>query len=118
MTNTPPFLVFALQWLLIISFLIYGASCFLSAKIKQEFDRFKLSHLRKITGALQLAACLGLVLGFYSPWLVTITALGLSVMMLSAFIVRLRLKDSLLQTAPAALYLFLSLFLLFKSLSH
>jgi uncharacterized membrane protein YphA (DoxX/SURF4 family) len=116
MTDLLPLSFQAVQLFIIISFLIYGASCFLSEKNKREFERYRLSHLRKVTGSLQLAACAGLLLGFYFPWFTTLTSLGLTAMMFFALFVRLRLKDSFLATAPAILYLLLSLFLFFSSL--
>lgn len=104
------------QWLLIISFLIYGASCFLSEQNRLEFERYKLKRFRKITGALQLAACAGLLLGLTQPWLVPMAALGLTLMMFAALLVRLRLKDSIIATAPALFYFLISLFLFLSTL--
>jgi uncharacterized membrane protein YkgB len=82
----------------------------------REFERYKLSGLRKITGALQLLACLGLFLGFSQSLFTVLASLLLSVMMIVALAVRIRLRDSLLMTAPAVLYFVLSLFLLLSSL--
>jgi hypothetical protein len=118
MANTAPTLSYVVQCFLIISFLIYGASCFVSEKNRREFARYKLSHLRKTTGTLQILACGGLLCGFFIPWLVPITSLGLSMMMLSALFVRWRIKDSALASAPALIYLLLSLFLLFSSMNN
>ncbi len=104
-------LIFLIQLFLILSFLFYGASCFLSSHIEQEFLRYKMGHWRKITGALQVTSCLGLLIGFYIPFFASLASFMLSVMMLVALIVRLRLRDSFLMMAPAAAYFFLSFFL-------
>ncbi len=74
-----------------------------------------MSDLRKVTGALQLLACLGLFLGFYNSLFTTLASLLLAVMMLVALTVRIRLRDSLLLTAPAVLYFVLSMVLLISS---
>lgn len=105
-----------IQLFLILSFLLYGASCFLSTHISQEFRRFQMSRWRRLTGALQIASCLGLVLGFYVPIFTSLSALLLTVMMLVALAVRIRLRDTALMTAPAIIYFLLSLFLLITSL--
>ena len=116
MAITALLLSYITQWILIISFLIYGASCLVLEKNRMEFERYQMLHFRKVVGLLQLAACAGLLLGFYFPWFVPLTALGLTVMMFGAIVVRLRIKDNALQTAPALFYFLLSLFLLSVSL--
>lgn len=117
MAITAHSLSYITQWILIISFLVYGASCLVSEKNRLEFERYQMLRFRKIVGLSQLAACAGLLLGFYIPWLIPLTALGLSVMMFGAVLVRLRIKDNALQTAPALFYFLLSLFLLLHSLT-
>ncbi len=118
MAYTALSLSYITQWTLIISFLIYGASCLVSEKNRQEFERYQMLRFRKMVGLLQLAACAGLLLGFYFRWFVPITSLGLSAMMFGAVLVRLRIKDNALQTAPALFYFLLSLFLLLHSLKQ
>lgn len=81
-----------------------------------EFERYQMLRFRKLVGVLQLSACAGLLLGFYFAWLVPLTALGLTFMMIGAIGVRLRIQDTALQTAPAVIYLVLSLFLTVHSL--
>lgn len=94
-----------------ISFLLYGSACFLSARLKREFDRYRLGAQRPLVGALQLGAAIGLVAGLYQPWLGRAAAGGLALMMLVAVGVRIRIKDTLLQTTPALLYLALNAYL-------
>lgn len=94
-----------------LSFLGYGSACFLSTYIKREFDRYRLGSQRALVGALQLSAALGLVAGLDQPWIGRAASGGLALMMLVAVGVRIRLKDTLLQTTPALLYLALNTYL-------
>lgn len=71
-----------------------------------------------LTGSLQIASCLGLTLGFYSPLFKCLGAFLLTTIMFVALIVRIRLRDSLLMSAPALIYFLLSAFLLFSSLNY
>ncbi len=94
-----------------ISFLGYGAACFLSDSLKREFERYRFGPQRAPIGALQLCAALGLLAGLSQPWIGRAAAAGLALMMLVAVGVRIRLKDTLLQTAPALFYLVLNAYL-------
>ncbi len=94
-----------------ISFLGYGSACFLSGRLKREFDRYHLGSLRALTGGLQLCAALGLLAGLSQPWMGRAAAAGLALMMLVAVGVRIKIKDSLLQTTPALFYLALNAYL-------
>jgi len=93
------------------SFLAYGAACFLSPHHQREFDRYGLGSQRALVGALQLAAAIGLVVGLYLPSMGRAAASGLALMMLVAVVVRIRIKDTLVQTTPALLYLALNAYL-------
>lgn len=101
----------ALIFLSAISFLGYGAACFLVPYIKREFERYRLGSQRALVGTLQLAAAIGLVAGLDQPWLGRAAAGGLALMMLVAVGVRIKIKDTLLQTTPALLYLALNTYL-------
>lgn len=94
-----------------LSFLVYGSACFLSANLRREFDRYRLGSLRRLVGALQVAAAIGLVAGLSQPWLGRAAAAGLTMMMLVAVGVRFKIKDTLLQTTPALFYLALNAYL-------
>ena len=106
---------FALMLFSAVSFLGYGAACFLSTYIKGEFDRYRLGSQRALVGALQLGAALGLVAGLDQPWIGRAASVGLALMMLVAVVVRIRIKDTLLQTTPALLYLALNAYLCWAS---
>ncbi len=109
------FKVFVLKTALILfsalSFLGYGSACFFSSRMKQEFLRYRLASQRITVGALQWFAGIGLLLGLTQPWMGQLAAGGLALMMLLAIIVRIQIKDTLLQTIPALFYLALNAYL-------
>lgn len=70
--------------------------------------RYHLGRERVLVGVLQICASLGLLLGLELPWIGRAAASGLTFMMLLAVGVRIRIKDSLLQTSQALLYLVLN----------
>ncbi|MFM1770115.1 MAG: hypothetical protein RJA22_2644 [Verrucomicrobiota bacterium] len=94
-----------------ISFLGYGAGCFLSDSLKREFARYGFGSQRALIGALQLCAALGLLAGLSQPWMGRAAAGGLALMMLVAVGVRIKIKDTLLQAGPALFYLGLNTYL-------
>jgi hypothetical protein len=94
-----------------ISFLVYGTACFFSSYMRGEFNRYHLGAQRKLIGGLQLLAVLGLLTGFYEPAWGRFAAIGLALMMLVAVGVRIKIKDSFLQTIPAMFYLALNIYL-------
>ncbi len=79
--------------------------------MKQEFLRYRLASQRIMVGALQWFAGIGLLAGMSQPWMGQLAAGGLALMMLIAIIVRIKIKDSLLQTIPAVFYLALNTYL-------
>jgi uncharacterized membrane protein YphA (DoxX/SURF4 family) len=98
-----------------LSFIGYGTVCFFSARMKREFERYRLGSQRVMVGALQVAASLGLVAGLSQPWMGRLAAAGLALMMLVAVGVRIRIKDSRFQTMPALFYLLLNVYLCFAA---
>lgn len=87
------------------SFLFFGLGCFLSTHMKSEFNRYGLKRQRTLVGALQLIGATGLLLGYYySSILALISSLGLCILMVLGFGVRLKIKDSLLQSLPSLVY--------------
>jgi vacuolar-type H+-ATPase subunit I/STV1 len=72
----------------------------------EEFKRFGLTAFqRKATGILQLLGAIGLILSYFSLWIGLLSAMGLTSMMLVAFMVRISIKDSVLQSIPAFIFL-------------
>ncbi len=76
-----------------------------------EFVRYRLARQRQLVGALQIVAALGLILGLREPWLGRAAAAGLTVMMLLAVGVRIKIKDSFLQALPAFFFFALNAYL-------
>ncbi|MDQ6635403.1 MAG: DoxX family protein [Gemmatimonadota bacterium] len=92
-------------------FLWYGAGLFRSRAMVVEFERYHLAPYRTITGALQLAAGVGVLTGLRFRPLLLLSAGGLAAMMLGAVVVRLRVRDPLLAAIPALLLFCLNLFI-------
>jgi hypothetical protein len=99
---------------LIVSFLVYGARCLFAQAMVVEFKRWGVSELRHITGVLEILGALGLVAGQWLPWLGLLSAAGLSLLMACGLLVRLRIKDSFLQTLPAVIYLTVSVLVMWQ----
>jgi uncharacterized membrane protein YkgB len=94
-----------------ISFIGYGLACFVSDSLKREFARYGFGSQRALIGGLQLCAAVGLLAGLSQPWMGRAAAAGLALMMLVAVGVRIKIKDTFLQTTPALFYLVLNAFL-------
>tara|TARA_R110002051_G_scaffold11558_2_gene41679 strand:+ start:977 stop:1336 length:360 start_codon:yes stop_codon:yes gene_type:complete len=95
------------------SFLFFGLGCFVSPRMKLEFTRYGLNKKQRwLTGALQVLGSLGLFLGvFLSPFLCLISTVGLFVLMLLGLWVRIKIKDTVLQSSPALIYALINLYL-------
>lgn len=88
----------------IISFAFYGVTCLVSAHMVAEFARYGLARFRPLVGWLEIVGALGMLAGYaYEPLLIAASA-GLAVLMLLGVAARIRIRDSLLQTLPAAAY--------------
>tara|TARA_B100000989_G_scaffold292769_1_gene269186 strand:- start:927 stop:1268 length:342 start_codon:yes stop_codon:yes gene_type:complete len=94
-----------------ISFLIYGSLSFVSKRMKDEFKRWGISKFRLIVGVSQFLGGFGLILGFYFPFLTIISSLGLTILMLLGFVLRIYVRDGFLKSFPALLYLLINLFI-------
>ncbi len=97
----------AAQYLSSALFAWYGFSCFFSPTMIAEFDRYGLPRQRVLTGVLQIAGSVGLLVGHFSHIILLLSAAGLALMMFLALITRIRIRDSFYESTPA-----LSLFLL------
>lgn len=101
-----------------ISFLSFGLACFITPQMKAEFQRYGLGAFRKTVGGLQIIGALGLLAGIsYFPQLLPLAAAGLCVLMLLGFAVRLKIRDSILQSAPSLLYALLNAYILYYSVA-
>ena len=98
-----------------IAFLFYGINCLFSQKMKDEFVRYGLDKHRILTGCLQILGSLGLVFGFFlSPILTFMAALGLTILMFFGFAVRIKIKDSVIDSLPSLVFALLNLFICTK----
>ncbi len=92
-----------------IAFLFYGYNCLFSTKLVEEFDRFQLTPLqRKITGIAQIFGALGLLFGLWYYPIGFVASLGLSVLMLLGFMVRLKIRDSFIASAPSLILILIN----------
>lgn len=83
-------------------FLGYGSLVLISGAMRSEFERFGLPHLRRVTGALEVLGGLGLIVGLLSPAILVVSSGGLAFLMLLGVITRIRVRDRLLDSVPAA----------------
>ncbi|NJN64188.1 MAG: hypothetical protein HC882_04450 [Acidobacteria bacterium] len=109
---------FAAVFMSSVLFLYYGIACLCTDRMKGEFDRFGLSHLRTLTGTLEVLGALGLIVGQFWPPLVPLSAGGLALLMLMGVATRIRVLDSLAQTLPALMLMCVNLFILWYALVH
>lgn len=91
-------------------FAFYGVQCFVSPVMKLEFERYGLTDFqRKGTGTLQLLGSAGVLYGFLVPVMGLLASSGLALMMLFAFIVRMKIRDGFLLSAPSLIFLALNM---------
>ena len=99
------------------SFVFYGIMSFTSNIMKSEFKRWGISKFRLIVGYAQLTGGFGLILGYYFPIMTLLSSFGLAVLMLLGFILRLIVKDGIIKSTPALLYLIINLVILCNNLN-
>tara|TARA_B100001093_G_scaffold314791_1_gene300352 strand:+ start:354 stop:686 length:333 start_codon:yes stop_codon:yes gene_type:complete len=90
-----------------LSFIAYGINSFISKRMISEFKRWGLEKNRKLIGAYQSIAGLGLLIGLQNTTILKISSLFLIIMMLCAVYVRIRIKDNISDILPAIAYLLL-----------
>ena len=106
-----------LEFFSAISFIIYGILSFTSNIMKSEFKRWGISKFRLIVGYAQLTGGFGLILGYYFPIMTLLSSFGLAVLMLLGFTLRLIVKDGIIKSTPALLYLIINLIILCNNLN-
>ncbi|MBP3193541.1 DoxX family protein [Natronogracilivirga saccharolytica] len=104
-----------IQFLVILNavfFLLYGFQALHSRRMIEEFNRFGLTDTqRKLTGGLQIAGSAGLLTGFVYPLIGLLASAGFTAMMFLGFIVRIKIKDSFVQSAPALFFMLINAWL-------
>ena len=98
------------------SFIFYSISSFYSERMIFEYERWGYKKFRKIIASLQFIAAFGLLIGWYFPLLLIFASAALSVMMITAIFVRLRIKDNITNILPAILYAILNFITFYNSL--
>ncbi|MFT5641687.1 MAG: hypothetical protein ACI9A7_001792 [Cyclobacteriaceae bacterium] len=100
-----------------LSFFGYATSYFISPNMKREFKRFGLEKLGLATIILQILGATGLLVGLKFNPILTISSLGLALLMFSGLIVRIRLKDSIWISLPAFFYMALNTYIFLISIN-
>lgn len=104
-----PDIIHIAQGLSGVAFAAYGLHCLLSNSMKLEFTRYGLGRWRVLTGWLQVAGSLGLLLAFVFPPLLLPSAAGLALLMVCGVIVRMVIRDPLSAAMPALTLLILNM---------
>jgi len=98
-----------------LSFFFFGIACFVDGRMKSEYIRYGLSRQRPLVGTLQLMGGAGLIAGYwFLPALGLVSAVGLSLLMVLGFGVRLKIHDGFWQSFPSMAYAILTLYLAFR----
>jgi hypothetical protein len=109
-------LLTVLTWFSSLAFVYFGINCFYSKFIIDEFKRYKLPNYRKLTGFLQLLGAAGLLFGLYLiPIVLLLASMGLCILMLAGFIVRIKIKDNFIKSSPSFTFAALNLFIAIKA---
>jgi len=98
-----------------LSFLGYGVHCLRSESMRSEFARYGLAHLRVLTGALEVLAGIGLLVGLWWPLALQVSSAGLALLMLCALVARIRVRDAVPLWLPAFALLVLNVWILLDS---
>lgn len=85
--------------------------------MKEEFKRFGLEKMGLITIILQLLGATGLLVGLKFNLILSISSLGLAVLMMAGLLVRIKLKDSIWVSIPAFFYMGLNTYIFLTSVS-
>lgn len=99
-----------------ISFIAYGISYFSTPHMKNEFKRFGVEKLGLLTILLEFIGAAGLLVGLYVNLILSISALGLAVLMFLALAYRVKQKDSWWISLPAFLYMLLNAYIFWTTL--
>lgn len=84
--------------------------------MKQEFKRFNLEKLGLLTILLEFIGATGLLIGLKFNLILIISSFGLALLMMLGLIVRIKLKDSIWISLPAAFFMVLNLYIFFMSI--
>jgi hypothetical protein len=85
-----------------VLFLGYGSLVLFTGGMRAEFERFGLERFRRATGALEVIGGVGLLVGLLRTEVLIVASGGLAVLMLLGVLTRIRVRDPILEIAPAA----------------
>ena len=84
-----------------------------STSMKEEFATYGLSEpMVYFIGALKIISALALFISIWIPYLEVPAALTMAVLMFGAILMHIKVKDSLLKSLPATIFLLLSLLII------
>ena len=83
-----------------------------------EYARWGYSNQRILLGCMQLLGGIGLLVGLTNSVLLSVASFLLTFMMITAVLVRIKIKDSLINMFPAVFYTCLNFIILYLSLIH
>ena len=87
-----------------------------ASSMKEEFAAYGLSESTMyFIGALKVLSALGLIVSIWVPVLTLPSAGLMAILMVGAILMHVKIKDSLKQSMPAAIFLLLSLFIISQS---
>ncbi len=92
-------------------FIVYGIFCAFTPSMVADFHRFGLDPLRILTGVLEILGGIGLLVGLRWRPATWLSAGGLSLLMLIAFGVRLKMRDSIPLSTPSFLLMLLNAYI-------
>lgn len=95
------------------SHFFYGIIALFHPFFIAEFERYGFADYRMFIGVVQALLGLGLLVGFYFHKINMFAALGLIILMLGALLTRIYIEDTVIQSAPATVYLCIN-FLIFR----
>lgn len=104
-------------WFSSISFIAYGVAYFATPHMKNEFKRFGVEKLGLLTILLEFLGAAGLLVGLYNKPILSISSLGLAVLMFLALAYRVKQKDSLWISIPAISYMVLNVYIFWESIN-
>ena len=99
-----------------VIFLTYGFLCFHSQFMLSDFQRFGLPNLRILTGVLELLGGAGLLVGLKWFRVLRVSSGGLALLMLIAFCVRVKVRDSVLDSLPSFALMLLNGYIIARSI--
>ena len=99
-----------------LSFIFYGINSFFSKRMVSEYARWGYSNQRILLGCMQLLGGIGLLVGLTNSVLLSVASFLLTFMMITAVLVRIKIKDSLINMFPAVFYTVLNFIILYNSL--